>query len=134
MPRSSRSSRPSAPARAPAPVQSRPPPPPAPMPQQQSGGMLSGLGSTIAQGFAFGTGSAIAHRAVGAVANSFGGSEEQVQQPQQNQYQVPLQQPQTVCIDFQNQFNYCMQRSNGNVSECQDLFNELAQCQQNARF
>jgi type IV secretory pathway TrbL component len=41
---------------------------------QSGGGMLSGLGSTIAQGFAFGTGSAVAHRAVGAVADSFSGS------------------------------------------------------------
>merc|ERR1739845_84337 len=46
-------------------------------PTQQSGGILSGIGSTIAQGMAFGTGSAIAHRAVGAVANSFSGSSEQ---------------------------------------------------------
>merc|ERR1719275_280082 len=44
--------------------------------------MLSGIGSTIAQGMAFGTGSAIAHRAVGAVANSFGGSDEQPAQVQ----------------------------------------------------
>merc|ERR1719384_3113475 len=47
--------------------------------------MLSGIGSTIAQGMAFGTGSAIAHRAVGAVANSFGGSDEQVAQVQNPQ-------------------------------------------------
>lgn len=42
------------------------------------GGMLSGIGSTIAQGMAFGTGSAIAHRAVGAAANAMtgGGGEE----------------------------------------------------------
>lgn len=63
-----------APARAPPPpaprAQAPPPapraqaPPPAPMQQQQQGGgMLSGIGSTIVQGMAFGTGSAIAHRA-----------------------------------------------------------------------
>ena len=42
--------------------------------------MLSGLGATIAQGFAFGTGSAIAHRAVGAVADSFSGGSSNQQQ------------------------------------------------------
>ena len=51
--------------------------------------MLSGIGSTIAQGMAFGTGSAIAHRAVGAAANAMtggGGGEtpaEQAAAPQQ---------------------------------------------------
>ena len=38
---------------------------------QQGGGMLSGLGSVMAQGFAFGTGSAVAHNVVGSM---FGGS------------------------------------------------------------
>ena len=60
----------------PAPARRAPPPPapashaPAPMQSQVpaqmgggGGGMLSGIGSTIAQGMAFGTGSAIAHRA-----------------------------------------------------------------------
>jgi hypothetical protein len=41
-----------------------------PMPQQQQGGMMSGLGSVMAQGFAFGTGSAVAHNVIG---NMFGG-------------------------------------------------------------
>ena len=35
----------------------------------------------IAQGMAFGTGSAIAHRAVGAVANSMGGGSDEVEAP-----------------------------------------------------
>ncbi|XP_057973440.1 uncharacterized protein C6C3.02c-like [Malania oleifera] len=43
-----------------------PAPPPAPV-QNGGGSMLGGLGSTIAEGMAFGTGSAVAHRAVDAV-------------------------------------------------------------------
>lgn len=35
-----------------------------------------GLASTIMQGMAFGTGSAIAHRAIGGIANSMGGGAE----------------------------------------------------------
>ncbi|KAI5063363.1 hypothetical protein GOP47_0021910 [Adiantum capillus-veneris] len=45
----------------PAPAQHAPPPAPAP---SGGGSLLGGLGATIAQGMAFGTGSAIAHRAV----------------------------------------------------------------------
>lgn len=43
---------------------------PAPQ-QQQSGGMLSGLGGVMAEGFAFGVGSSIARNVVGSF---FGGS------------------------------------------------------------
>lgn len=42
----------------------------APPPQQESGGAMSGLGGMVAQGMAFGTGSAIAHNVIGSV---FGG-------------------------------------------------------------
>jgi predicted lipid-binding transport protein (Tim44 family) len=68
----SRSCRSSAPSRAPATTQSRSAPPAVPQ-QGGSSGLLSGMMGTVAQGFAFGTGSAIAHRTVGAVANSIGG-------------------------------------------------------------
>jgi hypothetical protein len=44
--------------------------PPAQQQQQQSRGILGGLGSIVAEGMAFGTGSALAHRAIGSV---FGG-------------------------------------------------------------
>lgn len=40
-------------------------------PQQQSGGMMSGLGRVVAEGFAFGVGSSVAHGIVGSM---FGGS------------------------------------------------------------
>ncbi|XP_042483765.1 uncharacterized protein C6C3.02c-like [Macadamia integrifolia] len=43
-----------------------PAPPPAPI-QGGGGSMVGGLGATIAEGMAFGTGSAMAHRAVDAV-------------------------------------------------------------------
>ncbi|KAJ4952587.1 hypothetical protein NE237_029419 [Protea cynaroides] len=43
-----------------------PAPPPAPV-QGPRGSMLGGLGATVADGLAFGTGSAVAHRAVDAV-------------------------------------------------------------------
>ncbi|KAK6923259.1 hypothetical protein RJ641_011563 [Dillenia turbinata] len=58
------------------PAPATPPPPPAPVQGSSGGSMLGGIGSTIAQvylhmhglaGMAFGTGSAVAHRAVDAV-------------------------------------------------------------------
>jgi hypothetical protein len=74
-------------------AQQAPPPAQYAAPAPQGGGMMSGIGSTIAQvspnfsrswhsshsasylqGFAFGTGSAIAHRAVGAVFGGAGGA------------------------------------------------------------
>ena len=113
---------------------------PAPMqPQQQSGGMLSGIGSTIAQGMAFGTGSAIAHRAVGAVAGSFGGGggeaapaevsgvvespHAQVAQPQQ------MQGP---CAQDKQMFFECLQVNKGDQQACSFLYEQLQECQRGA--
>ncbi|KAG9440175.1 hypothetical protein H6P81_020340 [Aristolochia fimbriata] len=71
MPRRSSGGRPARPAPRAAPVRNPPQPathapPPAPV-QSGGGSLLGGIGSTIAQGMAFGTGSAVAHRAVDAV-------------------------------------------------------------------
>ncbi|KAF0716649.1 Aste57867_2733 [Aphanomyces stellatus] len=41
--------------------------------QASNGGMLSELGRTVAEGFAFGVGSSIAHNAVNSIASMFGG-------------------------------------------------------------
>ncbi|XP_042393985.1 hemiasterlin resistant protein 1-like [Zingiber officinale] len=71
MPRRSSGGR-SAPRAAPRPAPMRNPPQPVhqappPAPVQAGGSVLGGIGSTIAQGMAFGTGSAIAHSAIDAV-------------------------------------------------------------------
>lgn len=67
---------------------------------QQSGGLLSGIGSTIMTGMAFGAGSEVAHQAVRGI---MGNSPSQVQQhqaeqnlqypPQQNAQQYQTQNP-----------------------------------------
>ena len=63
---------------APPPARTQTAPPPA---RREGGGIMSGIASTVVQGMAFGTGSAIAHRAVGGVANAMSGdSEPQTQQ------------------------------------------------------
>ena len=86
---------------------------------------------------AFGTGSAIAHRAVGAVANSFGGSEEgapveQQQQPQQ-QYAADPQQQQLVgaCASDKEMFFDCLKVNQGDQQACSFLYDQLKACQRN---
>mmetsp|Transcript_19654 Transcript_19654/g.59521 ORF Transcript_19654/g.59521 Transcript_19654/m.59521 type:complete len:104 (+) Transcript_19654:145-456(+) len=102
--------------------------------------MMSGLLGTVAQGFAFGTGSAVAHRAVGAVANSFSGSGEQapaagMEQQPQFQQQAPIQQvSQNACSVDQQNFMQCLTENNGNAQACQFFFDSLQQCQQNQQF
>ena len=59
----------------------------APMQQQtqKSGGLLSGIGSTIMQGMAFGAGSEVAHQAVRGVMGGNSHQQEQYQPQQQEQ-------------------------------------------------
>ena len=102
------------------------------MQQSSGGGMLSGIGSTIAQGMAFGTGSAIAHRAVGAVAGSFGGggSEAAPEQPQVVQAEQPQQsQLMGACAQDKQMFYECLQVNKGDQQACSFLYEQLQACQ-----
>jgi len=108
-----------------------------PAPQQSGGGgMLSGIGSTIAQGMAFGTGSAIAHRAVGAAAGAFGGGGGDAEQPQiaenvDQQQQSQMQQGTDVCAYDKKMFYDCLNENTGDQAACDFLYEQLKQCQQN---
>mmetsp|Transcript_41530 Transcript_41530/g.60902 ORF Transcript_41530/g.60902 Transcript_41530/m.60902 type:complete len:106 (-) Transcript_41530:469-786(-) len=96
--------------------------------------MMSGIGSTIAQGMAFGTGSAIAHQAVGAVAGSMkGGAETGATQeqmapaaPMMEQQQQALQGP---CGQDKQMFFECLQVNRGDQEACSFLYNTLQECQ-----
>jgi hypothetical protein len=103
------------------------------MQKQGGGGMLSGIGSTIAQGMAFGTGSAIAHRAVGAVAGSMGGGGGEEAAPVEmagdNQYQQQQQQLQGACGNDKTMFFECLQVNRGDQQACSFLYESLQQCQ-----
>merc|ERR1719266_938219 len=106
----------------------------APMQQSSGGGMLSGIGSTIAQGMAFGTGSAIAHRAVGAVANSFGGGgdAQPAEQPlEQQQFDTMQQQQMEVCVDEKKMFYDCLNVNKGDQQACTFLMDMIKDCQRN---
>lgn len=97
---------------------------------------MSGLMGTVVQGAAFGTGSAIAHRMVGAGADMLsGGSSSSDEQPQQVQQQAPpaYSNPQQACMHDQKAFNDCLQQSQGQLSACQSLYDALQQCQWSAQ-
>ncbi len=99
--------------------------------------MLSGIGSTIAQGMAFGTGSAIAHRAVGAAANSLtgGGSSEapvmQQQDPMMMNNPNNNQQLVGACAQDKQMFFECLKVNQGDQNSCSFLYETLQACQRN---
>jgi len=102
------------------------------MPVQQKPGMMGGLGSTIMTGMAFGAGSEIAHQAVRGVMG--GGSHGGVQQapqdyPQEQQQQEPIQQ-QNPCMNYNMKFVECLKSNGNDISDCQNFFNDLKQCEQ----
>ena len=97
--------------------------------------MLSGIGSTIAQGMAFGTGSAIAHQAVGAVAGSLSGGGSSDPAQEQQQQQQPQQQgfdavQGGACGNDKQLFFDCLKANNGDAQSCSFLYEQLQQCQQ----
>jgi coiled-coil-helix-coiled-coil-helix domain-containing protein 10 len=104
--------------------------------QPQGGGMLSGIGSTIVQGMAFGTGSAIAHRAVGAVAGSFGGGSDAAPAPlaaaAPEYAQGAMSQPQSSadsCSMDKQMFYECLNQNKGDQQACNFLYEQLKTCQ-----
>ncbi|CAM9748058.1 unnamed protein product, partial [Sphacelaria rigidula] len=111
--------------------------PPAPRPaaqapavqNSQGGGMMASMASTMAQGFAFGSGSAVAHRAVGAVMGGGSGGHAPAEHDQQAAPAAHQQAPSDPCeMDKQN-FGQCLQGNNNDVTACQFVFEALQTCQ-----
>jgi len=107
--------------------------------------MMSGLMGSVVQGMAFGGGSAVAHRAVDAIAGprtmqvehvgSEGQAQPQQAAPQQGVSQAhaaPAQAP--ACNDYQSQFTACMQENQSNIQQCQVYFDMFRDCQANQQF
>jgi hypothetical protein len=93
--------------------------------------MMSGIGSTIVSGMAFGGGSEIGHQAVRALMG--GGSHSQAPQ-QQNAQPVEQntqnqQQKQNPCSDYNFRFVDCLKVNDNNISSCQSLFDDLKSCE-----
>ena len=96
--------------------------------------MMSGLMGTMAQGMAFGTGSAVAHRAVGAVAGSFSGSSDAPEQQQEaasapHDHQTAQPPAQNQCGADQKAFLECLNSNSNDISSCQFFLDQFKQCQ-----
>lgn len=107
------------------------------VPAQRPGGMMSGIGSTIMTGMAFGAGSEIAHQAVRGIiggGHNNGGSPhevpqqevKQVEQVQQNQHQQV-----NPCMTYNNKFIDCLKQNGNDISSCQNFFDDLKICEKN---
>ncbi|GAV69552.1 CHCH domain-containing protein [Cephalotus follicularis] len=128
----------SAPRRAPAP----PPqtvnraPPAAPATAQSGGGsILGGIGSTIAQGMAFGTGSAVAHRAVDAVMGPRTIQHETVVSEATSAAPAPTTSSLSgsdACNFHSKAFQDCLTSSGSDISKCQFYMDMLSECRKNS--
>ena len=90
---------------------------------------MSGLAGTVAQGMAFGTGSAIAHRAIGAVAGavSSDGDGDVANTSGNSQPNNGATEPQPCTLEAQ-QFYQCLDTNLNNISACQQFMDAIAQC------
>ncbi|XP_074575430.1 uncharacterized protein LOC141831908 [Curcuma longa] len=126
----------SRPAPRPAPMRNPPQPvrqAPPPAPVQSGGSFLGGIGSTIAQGVAFGTGSAIAHRAVDAVVG-----------PRTIQHETVVSEAAAAvpaapmgnavatdaCGVHSKAFQDCINNFGSDISKCQFYLDMLNECRQ----
>lgn len=97
-------------------------------------GMMSGLGSTLATGMAFGAGSEVAHQAIRGI---MGPSYQPVyvqQVPAQGQMQAnQMQQEQArqqICMNEINDFAQCIQKNDNNIGSCQKYSDLLRECKE----
>ncbi|KAL8116875.1 uncharacterized protein LOC141668657 [Apium graveolens] len=116
--------------RAPPPAPVRQAPPPAPASSGGGGGsMLGGLGATIAQGMAFGTGSAVAHRAVDSVMGPRTIQHEAV--PAAAGSAAP-ELSRDACGMHLDAFTKCLNSSGSEISKCQFYMDMLNECKNNS--
>ncbi|KAL0335040.1 UNVERIFIED_CONTAM: hypothetical protein Sradi_4715900 [Sesamum radiatum] len=109
-------------------------PPPAPVQSSSGGSILGGIGSTIAQGMAFGTGSAVAHRAVDAVMGPRTIQHETVVSeaaatPAPN---APSMGGSDACGVHSKAFQDCLNSYGNDISKCQFYMDMLAECRRNS--
>ncbi|XP_020087527.1 hemiasterlin resistant protein 1 [Ananas comosus] len=125
----------SAPRAAPRAAPVRNPPQPArqappPAPAQGGGSILGGIGSTIAQGMAFGTGSAMAHRAVDAVMGPRTIQHETVATEATAAAATPMGNAvgSDACGLHSKAFQDCVNNFGSDISKCQFYLDMLNEC------
>ncbi|XP_074294482.1 uncharacterized protein LOC141622333 [Silene latifolia] len=104
--------------------------PPAPAQASGGGSMLGGLGATIAQGVAFGTGSAVAHRAVDAVMGPRTIQHETV--GAQEAAPAAAASVADSCGMHSKAFQDCLNHYGSDISRCQFYLDMLSECKRNS--
>ncbi|XP_043711828.1 coiled-coil-helix-coiled-coil-helix domain-containing protein 10, mitochondrial-like [Telopea speciosissima] len=110
-------------------------PPPAPAQGGSGGSMLGGLGATIAQGMAFGTGSAVAHRAVDAVLGPRTIQHETVASEAAAAAPAPTMNSfgsSDACNNHSKAFQDCLNNYGSDISKCQFYLDMLSECRRNS--
>lgn len=92
--------------------------------------MLAGIGSTIAQGLAFGTGSAVAHRAVDSIMGPRTVVHEHGGQDQSSGGSAALAQPVAAesCVNQSKAFQDCLNANGSDIGKCQFYVDMLNEC------
>ncbi|PKA54349.1 hypothetical protein AXF42_Ash000182 [Apostasia shenzhenica] len=92
--------------------------------------MFGGIGSTIAQGMAFGTGSAVAHRAVDAVIGPRTIQHETVvsQDPEASAASIGNASGGDACSIQSKAFQDCINNYGSDISKCQFYLDMLTEC------
>jgi len=85
--------------------------------------MMSGNMGTVVQGMAFGTGSAVANRAVDSVMGPRQVEHVNAAAPQAAAPQQPM-----MCMNEQKEFQECLKNTSGDIAPCQYYMDMLTQC------
>lgn len=125
---------PAPPAKAPAPATTQAAPAPASV-QPSAPSLGGGLLATVAEGMAFGTGSAIARHAVNAAVDSFGGSNDK-EQPAVVAASVaaPAAPAVATCAQDNKAFMDCISAKQNDIASCQFYLDALNQCKQQSAY
>jgi hypothetical protein len=94
--------------------------------------MFSGIGSTIAQGMAFGTGSAVAHRAVDSVMGPRTIQHEAVEAASASAAPAGSAMLSSTCDIHAKAFQDCIGSYGSEISKCQFYMDMLSECRKNS--
>ena len=127
--------------RAPPPRRRPPPPaaktsaPPPAAPATGGGGIMSGMGAAIAQGMAFGTGSAVAREAMGAMGIGSRSHDAPAESDAgaASATEANAEQPPEPCARQVDAFYTCLERDGSSFSACQNLFELMKSCQEEVK-
>jgi hypothetical protein len=97
--------------------------------------MMGGLMGTVAEGMAWGTGTAIARTAVNSVVDSFSGGSDSKEAPAAPAAAAaPPASQANVCFNDQKAFLDCLNVNKNDISACQFYLDAFNQCKQQGAY